>query len=1035
MNQGGLEALAAFQRNIDGNSIASLLAGIPGHIGTGEGVGSINGTGTNQTNATLFGSRINVDALPSAYTTAAINLSSGADAGGYSGARIGYGGYMADAPQTIIGFIYTDPRIPWPNRGILRTGRGRSNAMVSGAFSTPLYKNGLRGVSISTDLIHHSSIGYSSAKNIQALYGDRIAPDSLNSFKSIVESLGVPLATTAASATPGVTTVRSLGVLEFEGALPGRVYSNLEITHARSNLGGNTGFSVGQHSQKDISGGFGTNLYRSMGAGLLSSYRAYISKRSSNLKSGKLLPQGIVRISSLLPSEGGNLSENSISDVDIWFGGGGQRRTRSEFMFDGGASLAWNSISGKWTSNLGLDYYSSRSTSDMFRTSGVYEYGSLNDLRINSADIFRISVVPEAQNNISTAALYYSLRSQFGRQFYYSLGFRGEVSSYWTTAANDSSLERFLGYSPTSKAKDMRFSPKIAVTWVPFNSPRRKHGVVHFGSSENRGDGYLFGAQNAKNVQCIGTDIIQPDWASLVADETSQVLRCADENPADPQLSVPLSYSLADAGYAAPRSWSNYISYSRGLRLSARWMPKIIIPNRLSLRVAHVINSKQASTFDLNQNSSPFFHLSNEGGRPVYADPARILPTSGMISERGTRSDTTLNSVLLQGSDGKSKVINMTLGVNGGLDHSRYVSSEYSLRYNLMSMKQYSRGNDILNPHTLSWDRDWRTAHAIHFSAVHRRSSWSARVNGSVVKGFGYTPGIDRDINGYVGSDPAFIFVPSAAPDNNVGNAMQEMLKKTSESARQCLEKQTGKIAEFHSCSSPVTMNLNLEIGKVFFGTSYLGVTVNNFLGVLDYVAHAGSRKGWGDFKPIDQTLLRLNSFDQATQQYQYTVNQNFGRSVYSQSFTRRPVLVSFRLQKIIRDSPEVSRIKAFLRTTSAYDAAANFNAIAGAGTRLFPTLLLRRNILLLTEEQVDSIAIRMQPEAERFEQRLRMILIELSDPKIRSDMIKMKALMEQVTREVKILRRESALEIKPFLAKDQWDAQRYEWVVDDGEM
>src|SRR5207253_457315 len=86
--------------------------------------------------------------------------------------------------------------------------------------------------------------------------------------------------------------------------------------------------------------------------------------------------------------------------------------------------------------------------------------------------------------------------------------------------------------------------------------------------------------------------------------------------------------TLFDPGYRQPRS----------VRASADWAGAIL-DNRFNLGLAGTLSfgRAQPGTIDANFDATTHFTLDNEAGRPVFVDPAAIVPTTGVIAPGKSR--------------------------------------------------------------------------------------------------------------------------------------------------------------------------------------------------------------------------------------------------------------------------------------------------------------------------------------------------------------------------------------------------------------
>ena len=140
-----------------------------------------------------------------------------------------------------------------------------------------------------------------------------------------------------------------------------------------------------------------------------------------------------------------------------------------------------------------------------------------------------------------------------------------------------------------------------------------------------------------------------------------------------------------------------------------------------------------------------------------------------------------------------------------------------------------------------------------------------------------YTFNINKDVIGERndGTNLAYIFDPNdpdTPPDIKAG--MESLLQKTSPEFKKFLESNFGKFAAYNGGLQPWRSIWNMSIAKEFKITQThkiaLRADIFNVLNLLNYK--------WGGYNQIVNTpLYNVTGFNQATQSYIYSVNQNAG--------------------------------------------------------------------------------------------------------------------------------------------------------------
>jgi uncharacterized membrane protein YgcG len=341
----------------------------------------------------------------------------------------------------------------------------------------------------------------------------------------------------------------------------------------------------------------------------------------------------------------------------------------------------------------------------------------------------------------------------------------------------------------------------------------------------------------------------------------------------------------------------------------------------LNLDAGYTYGIDQSASRDLNLNTAPVFTLSGEDSRPVYADPAMIVATTGAVPLAASRVNDEYGRVSYVTSGLENKTTQLTASV------STQTRRGASLRFSYSWMRSYDQGgsggggggfgggrggvgggfassgsvatagdpNEFLwarssndRTHNIQFNFTWPFSLAVEVSAVGRMTSGSR-----------YTPIVQGDINGDGAqrNDIAYIYDPASASDPAVAAGMASLLSTLDGSARSCLESQLGRVAERNSCIGPWQPSLDLQVNwKPSFFANRLSMSFGtvNFLGGLDQLFHGSDNlSGWGQNARPDATLLQVEGFNPTTNQFQYVVNERFGASGGNATAVRSPFQVT----------------------------------------------------------------------------------------------------------------------------------------------
>jgi len=362
----------------------------------------------------------------------------------------------------------------------------------------------------------------------------------------------------------------------------------------------------------------------------------------------------------------------------------------------------------------------------------------------------------------------------------------------------------------------------------------------------------------------------------------------------------------------------------------------------------------------------PKFTLANEGNRPVYAPATAIIPKTGAVTILASRLHPEFGSVNQITSNLKSNTKQLTFGLNGLTTKGILFNASYTLTSSYDQSQGFAQGfaqgfggtagSTAGNPNIVEWGRsDNGRRQALLATVTYPiKPAFELTAIGRAVSGSFFSPMVGGDINGDGRfNDRAFIFNPTdamASGDTAVANGMTRLLATASDRARDCLLKQTGKVADRSSCSTPWSPSLDLQanIRPAGFGLDRrltISVSTMNALTGLDQLLHGSDHlHGWGQPSFPDRTLLYVRGFDPTTNTYQYQVNEHFGTSNGTRNAFRVPFQLAVQARLILGTDP----------------ARQQFNNVVGGGRggRMNPEALKARMTRLVPNVFLDIIAI-----------------------------------------------------------------------------
>ncbi|MEA2705712.1 MAG: hypothetical protein QOH22_500, partial [Gemmatimonadaceae bacterium] len=383
-------------------------------------------------------------------------------------------------------------------------------------------------------------------------------------------------------------------------------------------------------------------------------------------------------------------------------------------------------------------------------------------------------------------------------------------------------------------------------------------------------------------------------------------------------------------------------------------------------------NMNQSGFVDLNFNPVVQFILPEESNRPVFVQTTSIDPATGSIASRDARVSQLFSRVTELRSDLVSDSRQLRFGISPTSFSTNY---SWNISYVYSSLRERIRGfnNTAGNPLDVEWARSpFDSRHQINYNVGYNFFD-AVRVNwfGSFRSGTPYTPLVQGDINGDgYSNDRAFIYNPATTADAALAASMQSLLSSATGNARDCLEKQLGRLAARNSCQGPwisqATMSIAFNPLKFRMPQrATLSFQVGNPLGAADLLLHGNNNlRGWGQFSFPDANLLAVSGFDPQTKRYSYAMNQRFGSTLPSLTASRAPVTVTAMMRFDLGPTRERQALTQQLdrgRITRGQKAPEPMiKAIYGSGGGIvnpLATILRQADTLELTGPQADSIA------------------------------------------------------------------------------
>ena len=675
-----------------------------------------------------------------------------------------------------------------------------------------------------------------------------------------------------------------------------------------------------------LSSRFGTGLVNELRAGL------QVDRRTS--ENFLTMPFGRVQVLSELPDGKQGLANLS-------FGGNPALFPRSDqTVFEATNETSMILAEGKHRVKLGGLVNRSAYAQDVgFNRFGTYTYNSLADLEAGRPATFtRTLVAPVREGAAWNSALYLGDTWRPTGELQLTYGVRAEMSRFEGAPGNNALAEQVFGVRTDRIPVDRAVMPRLGFSWSPGATQTQGAGQQFgpFGSGRFtvRGGAGLFRdapnqqlfasaqgatglAEGERQVFCVGAGLPLPNWSGYALDPSTIPTACLAGGAPIQRATLP-SVIAFDPGYGNPQAWRGSLGLSR--RLFGRFFGNV--------DVAMTEGVQQLSVRDLNLNTTPRFTLAGEGDRPIFVDPALIVPTTGAVAVQGSRVDPRFGQVFQAASLNRSRSRQVSASITGFTGRGAIMNFSYTLA---SARDQASAGfggvqgvfsgtTTAANPNEQEWAASFfDRRHVIVGTVTHPlTSSFEITTIARFTSGAPFSPLVGADINGDgARNDRAYIFRPGdAGVDPAVAAGMARVLSSVPSSVERCLTSQFGRIAGRNSCRGPWQPSLDLQLNwrpTAFDLDRRLTVSLvtANLVGGLDQLLHGTNNlRGWGAVVVPDQTLLFVRGFDPATNRFRYEVNERFGAVRGNAVGIRLPFQVGLNLRYTIGPDQTRDRLR-----------------------------------------------------------------------------------------------------------------------------
>ena len=693
-------------------------------------------------------------------------------------------------------------------------------------------------------------------------------------------------------------------------------------------------------------------------------------------------PTGTVRVASNLPD--GTTSIKSLS-----FGGGNPPSDLASQTVQLLNQLQWFSANNKHTIKITSSVSREHAASDASASLGSFSFNSLADLEagVPASYTRTLSSIHFPSDQVTAGvSIGDAWRPTSTVQVQY--GVRADANRFLFKPDFNSALRDTLGIRNDIVPNRVNFSPRVGVQWTYGTAPtiayvpgaaRAPLAVIHAvaGVYQNVGPANQLNQAvsqtglpgSTQTIACVGPAAPIPDW-SAYQNRAAIPGACADGGTGTSPPNSIFSSAAPSVFAFDPR-----FAQPRALRSAGDWSSPVL-DNRIVLGLQGIYswNMNQPGIVDANLDPRRGFGLASEGGRPVFVDPAAIVPATGTIALTNSRISPAFRNVAINRSDLHSASTQFIVRLVP-VTASKYLRWDFS--YSLLDVRDQfygfsGAGNTAGNP----FDRQWgvHTAEGKHqftlnWNSIPVADLFYITVGTTMKSGTPFSAMVAGDVNGdgYL-NDRAFVFDPSRTGDTALATAMRSLLTSGAPAARTCLLKELNQLATRDACQAPwvTTANLVINLNPQKIGLPKRANLVINFtnpLAIADLIAHGNrNTRGWGQDIQPDQNLLFVRGFDPVSKQFLYSVNDRFGSTRPQQSASRSAAFVSInvnydigftRERQILTQRLDMGRGRPGTKQTA--------QSMKSFGTSSIPNpmamILQQPDSLKLTRKQADSLA------------------------------------------------------------------------------
>ena len=794
-----------------------------------------------------------------------------------------------------VGFVTNEPSLEFPDTSSTSFNQKFTSNQLSFGLGGPYAQDAAFWFGSASWNARSQGLQSLLSANEQILLRNNTSPDSADRFLGLLNRYGIPSTTLLVPNAQNTDRITALTRQDFALGDLHTLTLRGDWNWQRQGATRMGALTVPAHggSTRSLGGGLMASLSSTFDNGIINEARLYANESTSEQRPFLVMPQGVVRVSSLL-------SDGALGISSLQFGGNSglpSDNTTKQIEFSN--EVSYLRSTGGHRPKLGVLFnvstFDQTASNNQF---GSFTFNSLADFAANVPSQYTRTLEPSRrEGDAINAAVYIGDAWRYSRALQFTYGVRAEGTRFDGRPKYNPNIETLFGRRTDNFPSEVHVSPRIGFTWTsnipaPRDTTRRdgqpgaegqqqgggggrggfggggggrgggggggggggaggpgggmfaglSSWVVRGGIGEFRGKaptGLFTSALGATGLSgaesqlvCIGPATPVPSWTDYLANPSNIPTSCADgTNQAQGIFSQQRPNVTTFApDFGAPRSWRASMGVQH--HLFGRYT------GSLDANYAYGMNLYGVS--DMNLKTTPQFSLTAEGGRPVYVSPFAIISTTGALQSLNSRNAPQYGSVYNVFSGLKSRTEQLVASINGFNSWGMQVSLSYTWSRST-DQSSFSGGSAAAgftspttagNPNLIEWSTsDLQRQHTI-VSTVTWPVSPSVELTGVLrfSSGQPYTPRISGDINGDGSrNDRAYIFDPLHTADTAIANGMARLLTNAPSRITRCLRSQLGEIADRNSCTAGWFPSLS---GQVNWRPDALGLKRNLMISI-----------------------------------------------------------------------------------------------------------------------------------------------------------------------------------------------------------